>query len=285
VLVRGGEYVSRRPSLTSSSSSRYPPPFPLPTSWPTGGWGTIEYGTVGFTGGQVIGGRWKPAHYNFITGYADVFGACGKAGACYLKNDGALTAVSANVALNVLHIATGSVSALLAAAPVALPRGANAMHWYCASGAGSVPPACPSWSSALPAAGCAPDGSDCVLQVLATDATTGAVLSSNWQLLALPSSLALPRAKLTWTVAPSPNADRSVNVTVSAAPASPAQDVGSALFVTLTTLAQGRFSDNNFHLPAAATRTLAFLPFLPGQESVLAESLRVEHLAQYVLGA
>ena len=27
--------------------------------WPTGGWGSVEYGTVGFTKGQVIGGRWK----------------------------------------------------------------------------------------------------------------------------------------------------------------------------------------------------------------------------------
>ena len=31
--------------------------------WPTGGWGSIEYGTVGFTKGQVRGGRWKPLHY------------------------------------------------------------------------------------------------------------------------------------------------------------------------------------------------------------------------------
>jgi len=28
--------------------------------WPTGGWGSLEYGTVGFTSGQVLGGRWKP---------------------------------------------------------------------------------------------------------------------------------------------------------------------------------------------------------------------------------
>ena len=28
--------------------------------WPTGGWGSLEYGTVGYTPGQVVGGRWKP---------------------------------------------------------------------------------------------------------------------------------------------------------------------------------------------------------------------------------
>ena len=29
--------------------------------WPTGGWGSLEYGTQSaFTKGQVLGGRWKP---------------------------------------------------------------------------------------------------------------------------------------------------------------------------------------------------------------------------------
>ena len=31
--------------------------------WPTGGWGSIEYGTVGYTKGQVLGGRWKPLQH------------------------------------------------------------------------------------------------------------------------------------------------------------------------------------------------------------------------------
>ena len=29
--------------------------------WPTGGWGSLEYGSR--RAGQVIGGRWKPLHY------------------------------------------------------------------------------------------------------------------------------------------------------------------------------------------------------------------------------
>merc|ERR1712167_489167 len=59
--------------------------------WPTGGWGSIEYGTVGYTKGQVLGGRWKPLHYwykAFI--YADVMATCGNAKdglLCYVKND------------------------------------------------------------------------------------------------------------------------------------------------------------------------------------------------------
>eukprot|EP01047_Picozoa_sp_COSAG01_P040744 COSAG01_NODE_3448_length_6086_cov_4.407049_7_plen_61_part_00 len=29
--------------------------------WPTSGWGSIEYGSP--VAGQVLGGRWKPLHY------------------------------------------------------------------------------------------------------------------------------------------------------------------------------------------------------------------------------
>jgi beta-mannosidase len=34
--------------------------------WPTGGWGSLEYGPApGFTAGQVVGGRWKPIHHMY----------------------------------------------------------------------------------------------------------------------------------------------------------------------------------------------------------------------------
>ena len=47
--------------------------------WPTGGWGSIEYGTP--VPGQVIGGRWKPLHHMMAqSAYTDVTAACGQAG-------------------------------------------------------------------------------------------------------------------------------------------------------------------------------------------------------------
>ena len=44
--------------------------------WPTGGWGSLEYGTP--VHGQVIGGRWKILH-NFMrrSAFVDVFVVCG----------------------------------------------------------------------------------------------------------------------------------------------------------------------------------------------------------------
>ena len=44
--------------------------------WPTGGWGSIEYGTP--VAGQVIGGRWKPLHHFMAeAAYTDVTASCG----------------------------------------------------------------------------------------------------------------------------------------------------------------------------------------------------------------
>jgi hypothetical protein len=60
--------------------------------WPTGGWGSLEYGTVGFTKGQVLGGRWKPLHYLYASHlYRDAVIICGDSGQCLLKNDNALS--------------------------------------------------------------------------------------------------------------------------------------------------------------------------------------------------
>jgi beta-mannosidase len=55
--------------------------------WPTGGWGSLEYGTPSVQG-QVVGGRWKPLHYLLKSStFADVLVACGADGQCFLKND------------------------------------------------------------------------------------------------------------------------------------------------------------------------------------------------------
>ena len=54
----------------------------------------------------------------------------------------------------------------------------------------------------------------------------------------------------------------------------------TALFVQLTTLADGRFSDKLFLLPKGR-RTLLFLPLArPLDMGLLRSSLRVEHLQQ-----
>lgn len=73
-------------------------------NWPTGGWGCIEYGTIGNNNSQVVGGRWKPLmHLLESSLFRDVIGACGNTNienygsySCYIRNDGQET-LSADV--------------------------------------------------------------------------------------------------------------------------------------------------------------------------------------------
>eukprot|EP00966_Prymnesium_polylepis_P249677 5772545-Prymnesium_polylepis.2 len=89
--------------------------------------------------------------------------------------------------------------------------------------------------------------------------------------MAPPSALVLPKAQVSFSVASSANADGSVDVDVKA-------EGGVALFATLTTLANGRFSDNAFALTGSAT--LQFIPFGELDLPKLTKSLRIEHLQQ-----
>ena len=245
--------------------------------WPTGGWGSLEYGTVGYTPGQVIGGRWKPLHYFLKRSlYTDVFGTCSEDARCIFKSDNALAPFTGTVTLSLLHVATGASSQLISV-PLTLPAGANAAMWLCADGSAvnyTAPHPCPAWSSILPTAGCAAKGTDCVLTVTISGSGLAAPYTND-VLLATPAAMApLPDANVEATIAPSPNGDGTVDITLSSN--------ATALYVTLVTAAQGRFSDNAIILPAKSTRTLRFIPFGPLDAGLLAATLRVEHVAQYM---
>ncbi len=96
----------RHRSPAQSQRARYIAPFPqcifvtfcagtltwqLGEIWPTGGWGSVEYGTVGWLDGQVLGGRWKPLHHVMEQHlYRDVVAVCGADAACFVKNSNPL---------------------------------------------------------------------------------------------------------------------------------------------------------------------------------------------------
>jgi hypothetical protein len=101
----------------------------------------------------------------------------------------------------------------------------------------------------------------------------GGAASFNEILLAPPKDLVLPKASVTATVAPSPKADGTIDIVLDA--------TATALYVTLTTLAQGRFSDNAFALVPGQTN-LSFIPIGVLDRAVLEKSLRVEHLADHL---
>ena len=250
--------------------------------FPTGGWGSLEYAhSRSATRGQVRGGRWKPLHYWFAsTLYSDVFVACGKSGVCYVRNDDPMRGLEGgHVMLELLSAVTGRRKGTQVVRPVSLPAGPGAVSWFCAAARASGKMAdCPSWSHVLAAAGCAADGSDCLLNCTVVDAS-GRGLVSNPSLLAAPVTMLskLPPVTLAATVEEPPwsastgHSNSPIRVTVTS--------TAPALFVTLSTLAQGRFSRNAF-FTAGGSETVEFYPIATegDQYSVLKASLTVQSL-------
>jgi hypothetical protein len=219
--------------------------------WPTGGWGSVEYSSP--RPGQVLGGRWKPLQYWYRQSlYADVLVACGT-GSCYVRNDRSMQTFDGTVtveAVDLLH--------------------ANATSLYSAKQNVSTGPGITQYFS-IPVAAYNPHTT--VLQSTVTD-ESGSVISTNINLLLPPVNLTVAPSNVKVTVADSPNKDGSVNVTVESA--------ANVLWLTLTTQAQGRFSDNAFLL-RAGSKTLQFIPFgdAPVDIATLKTTIREEDVSVY----
>jgi len=223
--------------------------------WPTGGWGSIEYGTVGYTKGQVLGGRWKPLHYWYkSTIYDDVMATCGHTDSnttgCYVNND-APVPLTGTVEITSINFASGAESTV-ATKKVNMPAGVGQTMFF--------------------DLGKQVDGTTEMLHAVVKD-STGKVLNSNFIPMVEPKNMKLPKAAVSFKVATAANPDGSVDITVTTDKV--------AVYVTLTTLAQGRFSDNAFVMTPGAQK-IQFLPIKGFVMSELTSSLRVEHTAAYM---
>jgi hypothetical protein len=123
-----------------------------------------------------------------------------------------------------------------------------------------------------------PDGTKSVLVATVID-SKGAVMSKNVMPFATPQKMALQKANVKATASTSKNPDGSVDITVTAEK--------TAMYVTLTTLAHGRFSDNAFLLDASSkfSRTIKFIPFRDFDAAAMTQltsSLRVEDVSAYM---
>ena len=91
-----------------------------------------------------------------------------------------------------------------------------------------------------------------------------------------PMDMRVPVAKLSFKIAEVANKDGTIDIAVTSDKV--------ALWVTLTTLAQGHFSDNAFFLPAT-TKTIQFVPNrLTGASEdlrTLKKTLRIEDFSMY----
>jgi hypothetical protein len=223
--------------------------------WPTGGWGSLEYGNPRFPG-QVIGGRWKPLHYWYRnTLFADVTATCGNGGHCYIRNDKPIP-FKGSLTLSSISFSDGEVSVLLNHS-VTLPAGAGALQWFQSDAVAAI------------------NGSTHVLQARVTG-SDGSLMSLNTIPFATPEKMMLSKS----------------NVAVSASTTSDGQMIAHvktdavAMYVTLTTLAHGRFEDNSF-LVLPPGRDVKFYPqesphqSLGECRSAFATSLRVEDVSAY----
>jgi len=227
--------------------------------WPTGGWGSIEYGTP--VKGQVVGGRWKPVHYWFRRSiFADVMSTCDNAAECYVKNDGIME-FQGTVTVAVAVFATGKITTV-STNSVSLQAGAGITKWFCASSNPSSQ--CRPWPEVLQAGGCS-NNSNCMLIVTVTDKGQNEV-SRNEMALTTIRDMKLPNPTITLEVA------TNGEITV--------QSDAVAVYFTLTTEAQGRFSDNAFLLLPGKT-TVQFMPIGNLDVDTLKSTLRFEHARLY----
>jgi len=210
--------------------------------------------------GGVEGGRWKPTHNWYASHvFSDLLLVCGSGGNCVVKNDRFLPFAGA-VTVTKVALATGAETVVYANASLALRAGPGEAFWF------TIDPAI--------------DGTAFVLRGAVTDAGAGGAVVTDAFFPLLPPAnwTSLPASpSVAFSVAEADNADGSVNVTVTSD--------AVAAFVTLTTLAQGRFSDNAFLLPPGA-RIVRFLPWGDAQAAgdALRATLRLDHLAAAVQG-
>jgi hypothetical protein len=215
---------------------------------------------------QVLGGRWKPLHHWYKSSiFADVMATCGVSGGpdaanttlaapgaatlCYVKNDSPKP-FDGKVTVNVVDFASGVATAAKSLV-VTMPAGAGVTEWF------SVDKEV--------------DGTKEML-LITVESKAGEVLSTNPVAFTTPEKMMLPKATVTATAAAQQTAAGPVEITV--------KSDKFALYVTLTTLAQGRFEDNAFAM-LPGTKTLKFYPFAGFEMAELTASLRVEHTALY----
>lgn len=282
--------IKSRVELIRSSNSFGALTWQLNEVFPTGSWGSLEYGAVSYPG-QVVGGRWRLLHY-FLRReiWVDTLATCGVDGYCFVRSD-SLEAQNCSVQVGVLNFAKGSRTVVMTKSGVSLGVGAGQLERFCFGTGGSVRHGCTPLQNILTAAGhgacwnTTTGRVGCALEVSTRVIGSGRSYE-NMLLLETPQHLALPAA--------------SVSLEIAAAPAAPAaQAVGNhpgrvivanitlkstatALFVTLTTRAYGRFSDNGFTLVRGEERKIQFVQIGSGSiaktVATLRSTIRVEHL-------
>ena len=225
--------------------------------WPTGGWGSLEYGNPNYPG-QIVGGRWKPLHYFYrSTVFTDITVCCsGQDGQCYIRND-STQAFQGSILVKSISIETGITSWENTTPEVVLPPGPGSLDVF-----------------HIPFDNPMLDGSSHFLDIQALD-ISGRVMALNYVFFKPPKEINnVPcHGSLELRIGDQALDDGKVPIDI-------LSEAAVALFVTLTTLAAGRFSDNVFPI-VGGSKSVYFIPFGELDHGLLSASLRVEDLAMH----
>jgi hypothetical protein len=216
-------------------------------------------------------------HWYKASIYKDVMATCGSGSgpnpSCYVSNNSPKP-FAGRVTISAIDFASG-LEKTLKAEPLSMATGVGVTHFFNLTD--SVNGTTTILRAVITSSTPSPNFKGGVLDQSAAHATGTAdqaqFISENFIPFAYPKDMKLPKANVQFTVADALSADGTVEVTVTSDK--------FALYVTLTTLAQGRFSDNAFVM-LPGTKKLSFIPVLGFKLQELKSTLRVEHAATYM---
>jgi beta-mannosidase len=166
--------------------------------WPTGGWGSLEYGTIGWLDGQVLGGRWKPLHHIMEQHlYRDVIAVCGADALCFVKNSNPLEAAFGKFQA-VLFDLHRQHETEISSTYVALAAG-PAIHRFCL-GNPKAQHSCPSYSSILAAHQCTAASCVVILRLSTLPSEHLTVSEENIVFIVPPANMTIPPSSVSFNV-------------------------------------------------------------------------------------
>jgi hypothetical protein len=166
--------------------------------WPTGGWGSLEYGTVGWLDGQVIGGRWKPLHHVMEQHlYRDVVAVCGADALCFVKNSNPLEAVFGKLQAVLFDIHSQNETEI-SSTYLAVAAG-PAIQRFCL-GDPHTQHDCPSYSSILAAHQCTAASCVVILRLSTLPSEHLTVSEENIVFIVPPANMTIPASSVSFKV-------------------------------------------------------------------------------------
>jgi hypothetical protein len=181
--------------------------------WPTGGWGSLEYGTVGWIDGQVLGGRWKPLHHVMEQHlYRDVVAICGADALCFVRNSNPLQSVFGKVRAVLLDLHSQEETEI-SSAVFALASG-PAIFRFCL-GEPRAQTNCPSYSSIVHAHQSTAASSIVILRLNVTSSAFLTFSEENIVFMVPPANMTIPASSVTFNVSESHNCTSRLSGTCS----------------------------------------------------------------------